>query len=77
MSSEKQGGRDLKIDLTNHVFENEINKFTKNRGQSPLLPLRLLWPCNESLEILENFKSDLNNIKPIFISHLMFTHLSQ
>ena len=25
-SSEKQGGRNLKIDLANHVFEDEIDK---------------------------------------------------
>ena len=51
MSSEKRGGgvegegRNLKVDLANHVFEDEIDKIHKKQGGvAPSLPLRLLQP---------------------------------
>ena len=55
MSSEKRGGgQNLNIDLTNHVFENEINKFTKNRGGGPpSCPLGSYGPAMNPLKSLK------------------------
>ena len=49
MNLENLGGRNLKIDLENRVFEGTMDKIHKKlAGRSPPLPLRLLrpWFCN-------------------------------
>ena len=74
MSSEKQGGRNLEIDLANHDFEDEMDEIHQKQGvRLPPLPLRLLRPCVHKMYFVffsGLIKKYCNNVGTMFFVEL-------